>query len=150
MRTGRRLPGQRRVPAGRQARGVGERGQTTRPTLQVCASALTRCIAQDDDGDRWGRDVIALADGRFLVVWVVAGDRSEPSQGIHYNISEDGKTWDASKTVTLMPDTMIVGRYYQAKAIQLDDETLGTVFFRGPQTEMEGIFFAKFPLAMLG
>ena len=41
-------------------------------------------------------------------------------------------------------------RYYQAKAIQLDDETLGTVFFRGPQTEMEGIFFAKFPLAMLG
>ena len=31
-----------------------------------------------------------------------------------------------------------------------DDETLGTVFFRGPQTEMEGIFFAKFPLAMLG
>ena len=129
---------------------MGERGQTTRPTLQGCASTLTRCIAQDDDGDRWGRDLIALADGRFLVVWVVAGDRSEPSQGIHYNISEDGKTWDASKTVTLMPDTMIVGRYYQAKAIQLDDETLGTVFFRGPQTEMEGIFFAKFPLAMLG
>ena len=113
--------------------------------------ALTGCRArQDDDGDRWGRDLIALADGRFLVVWVVAGDRSEPSQGIHYNISEDGKTWDASKTVTLMPDTMIVGRYYQAKAIQIDDETLGTVFFRGPQTEMEGIFFAKFPLAMLG
>ena len=41
----------------------------------------------DDDGDRWGRDILALADGRFLVVWVVAGDRSEPSAGIHYNIS---------------------------------------------------------------
>ena len=81
---------------------------------------------------------------------MVAGDRSEPSQGIHYNISKDGKTWDASKTVTLMPDTMIVGRYYQPKTLQLDDDTLGTVFFRGPQTEMEGIFFVKFPLAMLG
>ena len=34
-----------------------------------------------------GRDILALADGRFLVVWVVAGDRSEPSAGIHYNIS---------------------------------------------------------------
>ena len=66
---------------------------------------------QDDDGDRWGRDLIALADGRFLVVWVVAGDRSVPSQGINYCISEDGKTWDAESTVTLMPDTMIVGRY---------------------------------------
>lgn len=105
---------------------------------------------QDDDGDRWGRDLIALADGRFLVVWVVAGDRSVPSQGINYCISEDGKTWDAESTVTLMPDTMIIGRYYQPKTVQLDDETLGTVFFRGPQTEMEGIFFVKFPLAMLG
>ena len=47
-------------------------------------------------------------------------------------------------------DTMIVGRYYQPKTLQLDDDTLGTVFFRGPQTEMEGIFFVKFPLAMLG
>jgi hypothetical protein len=27
----------------------------------------------DDDGDRWGRDVIALADGRMLAIWVVAG-----------------------------------------------------------------------------
>ena len=105
---------------------------------------------QDDDGDRWGRDLIALADGRFLVVWVVAGDRSVPSQGIHYCISEDGKTWDAGSAVTLLPDTMIVGRYYQPKTVQLDEQTLGTVFFRGPQTEIEGIFFLKFPLAMLG
>lgn len=47
----------------------------------------------DDDGDRWGRHVMALADGRMLVVWVVAGDRSEPSKGMHFCISDDdGKT----------------------------------------------------------
>lgn len=104
----------------------------------------------DDDGDRWGRDVIALSDGRLLAVWVVAGDRSQPSQGIHYCISKDsGETWDAESAVTIMPDTMIVGRYYQPKTLQLDDDTLGTVFIRGPQTEMEGIFFVKVPLAML-
>ena len=61
----------------------------------------------DDDGDRWGRDILALADGRFLVVWVVAGDRSQPSAGIHCCISNDGKTWDASAAVTLLPDTMV-------------------------------------------
>ena len=96
-------------------------------------------------------DVIALADGRMLAVWVVAGDRSAPSEGIHYCISsDDGKTWDAGTTVTIMADTMIVGRYYQPKTLQLDDDPLATVFFKGPQEEMEGIYFVKVPLASLG
>jgi hypothetical protein len=80
-------------------------------------------------------------------VGVVAGDRSEPSKGIHYCISEDsGKTWDASSTVTLLPDTFVVGRYYQPKLIQIDEETLGTVFMKGPQGEMDGIFYMTVPL----
>jgi hypothetical protein len=34
-----------------------------------------------------------LADGRMLAVWVVAGDRSQPSKGMHFCISDDdGKT----------------------------------------------------------
>lgn len=47
----------------------------------------------DDDGDRWGRHIMPLADGRMLAVWVVAGDRSQPSKGMHFCISDDdGKT----------------------------------------------------------
>jgi hypothetical protein len=69
---------------------------------------------------------------------------------MHYCISkDDGKTWDAESAVTILADTMIVGRYYQPKTIQLDDDTLGTVFIKGPQSTMEGIFFVKVPLAML-
>lgn len=94
--------------------------------------------------------MIALADGRMVAVWVVAGDRSAPSQGIHYCISSDGKTWYADSTVTIMADTMIVGRYYQPKTLQLDDDTIATVFFKGPQAEMEGIFFVKVPIKTLG
>jgi hypothetical protein len=104
----------------------------------------------DDDGDRWGRDLLALADGRFLVVWVVAGDRSQPSAGIHCCISEDGKTWDASRTVTLLGDTMVVGRYYQPKSVQLSDGHVGMVIMKGPQGKMDGIFYLKVPLEMLG
>lgn len=104
----------------------------------------------DDDGDRWGRDLLALADGRFLVVWVVAGDRSQPSAGIHCCISEDGQTWDGSTTVILLPDTMVVGRYYQPKSVQLSNDHIGMVIMKGPQGAMDGIFYLKVPLSMLG
>jgi hypothetical protein len=40
----------------------------------------------------------------------VAGDRSEPSQGIRYCVSEDGQSWDAASTVTILADTMVTIR----------------------------------------
>ena len=67
----------------------------------------------DDDGDRWGRDILALADGRFLVVWVVAGDRSEPSAGIHYNISAGKSTLCVSDETVLDPLFSTVSRPFR-------------------------------------
>jgi len=103
----------------------------------------------DDDGDREGRFLLALEDGRVLVVWVVAGDRSVDSKGIHVCVSPNGLSWDASKTVTLLPDMEVVGRYYSPRACQLDAEHIGLTFMRGPQSEMSGVMFAKVPISSL-
>lgn len=68
----------------------------------------------DDDGDREGRHLCPLEDGRVLATWCVAGkapDYRLGYRGIRYNISEDGKRWDASSTVTVLPDLSVVGRY---------------------------------------
>lgn len=106
----------------------------------------------DDDGDREGRHVCPLADGRLLVTWCLApSGRPEPSRGIHYNISLDagGAEWDASRTVVLLPDVECVGRWYSPRTVQIDDKWLGTCFVRGPQATMEGVFFVKVPLRSL-
>ena len=78
------------------------------------------------------------------------GDRSAASMGIHYNISlDDGRTWQPSRTVTVLPDLAVVGRYFSPRTVQLDAEHLGTVFVQGPQTAMEGVSFVKVPLASI-
>ena len=67
---------------------------------------------------------MGLADGRVMVVWCVAGDRSTPSAGIHYCISHPGGgggSWDPAAVVTILPGTLVVGRYYSPRTFQLDD-----------------------------
>lgn len=68
----------------------------------------------DDDGDREGRHLCPLQDGRVLATWCIAGkapDYRFGYRGIRYNISEDGRRWDASRTVTVLADLLVVGRY---------------------------------------
>ena len=106
----------------------------------------------DDDGDREGRHLCPLADGRMLCTWVVAGDRTSPSTGIHYNISlDDGRTWDPCRTVIVLPELAVVGRYYSPRTVQLGEggKQLGTVFVRGPQESMESISYVRVPLALI-
>jgi hypothetical protein len=103
----------------------------------------------DDDGDREGRHLLALADGRVLATWGVAGDRSAPSKGIYYNVSADGKAWDPLRTVTVLPELMVVGRYFSPRTIELGGGDVGTVFVQGDQAAMEGVGFLRVPLAAL-
>jgi hypothetical protein len=42
---------------------------------------------------------------------------------------------------------MVVGRYYQPKTVQLQDGDIGTIFCKGPQGNMDGVFFLRVPLA---
>lgn len=88
-----------------------------------------------------GRHLTVLADGRVLVTWGVGND----NQGLRYNLAvDDGKTWNAKRSVTLLPDTPIAARYYSARTIQLDERSLGTVFMN-----RNGVHFLRVPLSVL-
>jgi hypothetical protein len=88
-----------------------------------------------------GRYLTALSDGRVLVTWGVGND----NQGLRYNLSSaDGRTWNAERTVILLPDTSIAARYYSARTIQLDDQHVGTVFMNSA-----GVHFLKVSLDRL-
>ena len=78
------------------------------------------------DGDSAeGRYLTMLADGRVLVTWGVGTD----NKGLRYNFSaDDGRTWNHSRTVTLLPETSIAARFYSARTIQIDAQHVGTVF----------------------
>ena len=89
-----------------------------------------------------GRYLTTLTDGRVLVTWGVGND----NKGLRYNLSsDDGQTWDGTRTVILLPETSIAARYYSARTIQLDDEHVGTVFMN-----RDGVHFLKVHLNRLG
>lgn len=81
------------------------------------------------DGDSAeGRYLTTLSDGRVLVTWGVG----TANKGLRYNFSaDDGLTWNAGSTVTLLPTTNIAARYYSARTIQVDDQHIGTVYLNG-------------------
>ncbi len=88
-----------------------------------------------------GRYLTPLSDGRVLVTWGVGHD----NQGLRYNLSaNDGRTWNADRTVTLLPETSIAARYYSARTVQLDDQHVGTVFMN-----RDGVHFLKVNLDRL-
>lgn len=88
-----------------------------------------------------GRFLTTLADGRVLVTWGVGHD----NKGLRYNLAlDDGWTWNAQRTVVLLPQTKIAARYYSARTIQLDGQHVGTVYMNG-----NGVHFLKVNLDRL-
>lgn len=88
-----------------------------------------------------GRYLTTLSDGRVLVTW----GRGQKNLGLSYNLStDDGQTWEAERTVLLLPETPVTARYYSARTIQVDDGHVGTVFMN-----REGVHFLKVPLQRL-
>jgi len=88
-----------------------------------------------------GRYLTPLNDGRILVTWGVGS----ANKGLRYTRSpDDGQTWNADQTVTLLPDTNIAARYYSARTIQLDDQHIGTVFMN-----RDGVHFLRVNLDRL-
>ena len=116
----------------------------------------------DDDGDREGRWLLPLADGRVLLLWGLAHD----PRGIHCSVSgAGGKTWAGSRTVVLLPETACIGRYCprpaavsdtravrltpgraadSPRAVQLDSGRVGIVFMN-----KEGVHYLQAALAEL-
>lgn len=88
-----------------------------------------------------GRYLTTLKDGRVLVTWGVG----HKNKGLRFNLSsDDGRTWDAGRSVTLFPELSIAARYYSARTIQLDDRTVGTVFMN-----RDGVHFVRVTLEQL-
>ncbi len=82
-----------------------------------------------------GRYLTTLSDGRVLVTWGVGND----NLGLRYNFStDDGLTWNNDSTVTLLPKTHAIARYYSARTTQIDDNHVGTVFMN-----RDGVHFLK-------
>jgi len=75
------------------------------------------------------------------VTWGIGHD----NRGLRFNLSsDDGRTWDAARTVILLPETAIAARYYSARTIQLDEQHVGTVFMNG-----SGVHFLRTNLSRL-
>jgi hypothetical protein len=88
-----------------------------------------------------GRYLTPLGDGRVLVTWGVGND----NKGLRYNLSsDDGRTWNAERTVVLLSETPVAARYYSARTIELDKQHIGTVFMNS-----RGVHFLKVPLQRL-
>ena len=97
--------------------------------------------APDSRDNAEGRHLTALSDGRVLVTWGIGRE----NKGLRYNLSpDDGRTWHAERTVTLLPETNIAARYHSARTLQLDDRHVGTVFMNN-----EGVHFLKVSLDRL-
>jgi hypothetical protein len=88
-----------------------------------------------------GRCLTPLSGGRVLVTWGVGHD----NKGLTYNLSQnDGRTWNAERTVVLLPQTKIAARYYSARTVQLDEQHVGTVFMN-----RDGVHFLRVALSRL-
>ena len=102
-------------------------------------SAVENFPAVPDGDSAEGRYLTTLDDGGLLVTWGVGN----ANKGLHYNYSaDDGRTW--GPTVTLLPETHVIARYYSARTVQVDDAHVGSVFMNG-----DGVHFLKVPLARL-
>ena len=129
--------------------------RTARGTLLAMGPVL---LHSQDEGRSWlpidgfpavpdqrdnaeGRHLTVLSDGRVLVTWGIGHD----NKGLRYNLSpDDGQSWNANRTLILLPETDITARYYSARTIQLDGRHVGTVFMN-----RDGIHFLKVSLARL-
>jgi hypothetical protein len=91
-------------------------------------SSVAGLPAAPDGDNAEGRYLTPLADGRVLVTWGVG----TANRGLRYDLSpDDGRTWAADRTVTLLPDMPVTARFYSARTVQLDDKHVGTVFLSG-------------------
>lgn len=98
-------------------------------------TAIENFPAKPDGDSAEGRYLTTLSDGRLLVTWGVGTD----NKGLRYNFSaDDGLTWNGDRTVMLLPEMNIAARFYSARAVQLDDAHVGTVFMN-----RQGVHFLK-------
>jgi hypothetical protein len=131
--------------------------QITRTSTGALLAMGPELLHSNDDGKNWqvikdfpvtsksrdnleGRYLTALTNGGALVTWGIGQD----NKGLRYTYSSDGGlTWN-QKSVTVLPNTHVIARYYSARTIQLDEAHIGSVFMNPT-----GIYFMRVALERL-
>lgn len=101
--------------------------------------------------DGWRYDLMAVANG-----WLVASEVEGPGVGGNkwrFVVSrDDGQSWDFAGAVEFYNPGRPIGGRACPKTVQLDKETLGTVFYDVDEKQPggPGVFFLRTPLTKLG
>lgn len=99
----------------------------------------------------WRFDLAVLQNG-----WLITSEVLGPGTGGNswrFVVSrDDGKSWDFEKTFEFYNPGRPIGGRACPKTVQLDKDTLGTVYYDvdGKQPGGPGVFFVRTPLAKLG
>ena len=98
----------------------------------------------------WRHEMLALKNG-----WLIASQIEGPGGGgtkIRFIVSrDDGRTWDLEHPVEFYNPGRAIGGRACPRTVQVDDETLGTVFYDtdARQEGGPGVFFRKTAIARL-
>lgn len=99
-----------------------------------------------------GYDLNTLDNGWIVLTRIVYGVGRDGEWSYELVVSrDDGKTWDRAGAVEVYnPGRRISGRGWP-RTVQLDDETLGTLFYdlSGSQKGGPGLYFVRTPIAKL-
>lgn len=104
----------------------------------------------DVSSQGWRHEMLALKNG-----WIIASAIVGPGVGgekIHFIVSrDDGQTWDLEHPVEFYNPGRAIGGRACPRTVQLDGQTLGTVFYDtdAKQPGGSGVFFKKTPISLL-
>jgi hypothetical protein len=102
----------------------------------------------DVSSQGWRQEMVALKNG-----WVIASRIDGPGVGgntIFFVVSrDDGKTWEVDRPIEFYNPGRPIGGRACPRTVQLDDATLGTIFYDtdAKQPGGAGLFFRTTPLA---
>ncbi len=125
---------------------------------------IVRGLRSVDQGRTWqalhalptfgvaGYDLTVLRNGWIVLTSIVYGIGQDGEWAYQLSVSrDDGRTWALDRAVTVYnPGRRIAGRGWP-RTVQLDDETLGTLFYDldAKQSGGPGVFFVRTPIRAL-
>lgn len=104
----------------------------------------------DVSSQGWRHEMTVLKNG-----WLLASEIVGPGVGgekIRFVVSrDDGQTWDMKRPIEFYDPSRAIGGRACPKTVQLDDATLGTIFYdiSPMQPVGPGVFFRKTPMSRL-
>jgi hypothetical protein len=98
----------------------------------------------------WRFEMVALANG-WLVAGEVLGEGTGGTSWRYVVSRDDGKSWDLDGAVDYYDPGRAIGGRACPRTVQLDKQTLGTVFYDvdARQTGGPGVFFIRVPMTRL-